>query len=53
MSYSESEQLAKLVVDYLQREGVFIPTSKQSWRVNYPEFETAKPGDPFSYSYQS
>lgn len=50
LSYSESEEIAKLVADYLQKEGIFIPTSKQSWKVNFPKFETSKPGDPFNYS---
>lgn len=50
LGYSESEQLAKKVSEFLQKEGIFIPNSNMSWKVNYPEFETSKPGDPFSYS---
>lgn len=53
LSYSESEELAKLVAVYLQKEEIFIPTSKQSWKVNFPKFETSKPGDPFDYAYKS
>ncbi|MGQ9797702.1 MAG: hypothetical protein ACUVRG_00165 [Ignavibacterium sp.] len=53
LSYSESEELAKLVAGYLQKEGILIPTSKQSWKLNFPEFETSKPGDPFNYPYKS
>lgn len=49
LSYSESEYLAKEIADYLKKEGIFIETSSQSWRLNYPEYETSKPGDPFSY----
>lgn len=50
LGYSESEQLAKMISEFLQKEGIFIPTSNMSWKVNYPEFETSKPGDPFNYS---
>ncbi|AFH49343.1 Hypothetical protein IALB_1635 [Ignavibacterium album JCM 16511] len=49
LSYSESENLAKQIAEYLKEEGIFIETSSQSWKVNFPEFETSKPGDPFSY----
>ncbi|WP_337866255.1 hypothetical protein [Ignavibacterium sp.] len=50
LGYSESEQLAKMISEFLQIEGIFILTSNMSWKVNFPEFETSKPGDPFSYS---
>lgn len=49
LSYSESENLARMISEYLERESIFIKTSRQGWRVNYPEYETSKPGDPFSY----
>ncbi|BDQ01984.1 MAG: hypothetical protein KatS3mg036_0562 [Ignavibacterium sp.] len=49
LSYSESETLAKQIAEFLKKEGIFVETSSQSWKVNYPEFETSKPGDPFSY----
>ena len=44
-----ADELSKLLSDYYINQGVFIKTSKQGWRVNYPEFTTAKPGDPFSF----
>lgn len=50
LGYSESEQLAKMIYEFFQKEGIFIPTSNMSWKVNYPQFETSKPGDPFNYS---
>lgn len=50
LGYSKSEQLAKMISEFLQNEGIFVPTNNMSWKVNYPEFETSKPGDPFNYS---
>lgn len=49
LSYTESENLAKQIAEFLKKEEIFVQTSSQSWKVNYPEFETSKPGDPFSY----
>lgn len=49
LSYTGSEQLAKLVAEYLMKEEIFVKINEQSWKVNYPEFETSQPGDPFSY----
>ncbi|GMU96285.1 MULTISPECIES: hypothetical protein [Ignavibacterium] len=49
LSYSESEELARMIAEHLKKEGVFLEINSQSWKVNYPEFETSKPGDPFSY----
>jgi hypothetical protein len=49
LSYSESEQLAEMVADYLQKEGIFIKTSKHGWKINFPQYETSSPGDPFRY----
>lgn len=49
LSYSESENLAKMVAEYFKKEGIFKEINSQSWKVNYPEFETSQPGDPFSY----
>lgn len=41
--------LAKQFSEYYETQGVFIKTSNQGWKLNYPEFVTAKPGDPFSF----
>lgn len=49
LSYSESENLALQIAEYLKNEGIFVETNSNTWKVNYPEFETSKPGDPFSY----
>lgn len=49
LSYSESETLARMTAEFLEKESIFVKTSHQGWKVNYPEFETSEPGDPFSY----
>ncbi len=41
--------LAVQFSEYFETQGIFIRTSTQGWKVNYPEFVTAKPGDPFSF----
>jgi len=41
--------LAKQFSEYYEAEGIFIKTSSQGWKINYPEFVTTKPGDPFSF----
>jgi hypothetical protein len=35
--------------NYYETQGIFIKTSTQGWKLNYPDFVTAKPGDPFSF----
>ncbi len=49
INFNEAMELSKLLSDYYEKQGIFIKTSKQAWRVNYPEFATTKPGDPFSF----
>lgn len=41
--------LAKQFSEYYETEGIFVKTSSQGWKINYPEFVTTKPGDPFSF----
>jgi hypothetical protein len=41
--------LSKQFSGYYETEGIFIKTSAQGWKLNYPEFVTTKPGDPFSF----
>lgn len=42
-------ELSKLLSDYFVTQNVFVKTSANAWKLNYPEFVTAKPGDPFSF----
>ncbi len=41
--------LAKQFSGYYETQGIFIKTSTQGWKLNYPDFVTTKPGDPFSF----
>ena len=41
--------LSRQFSEYYETQGIFIKTSDQGWKLNYPEFVTTKPGDPFSF----
>ena len=43
------DSLTKEFSGYYETQGILIRTSKQGWKLNYPEFITVKPGDPFSF----
>ena len=49
LNFNQATELSKLLLIYYENEGIFIKTSLQSWKVNYPNFVTTKPGDPFSF----
>ena len=49
INYKQAEELSKLLSDYYVSRGIFVKTSSQGWKLNYPEFTTTKPGDPFSF----
>ena len=42
-------QLADDLSKYFEAQGIFVKTSSNGWKLNYPEFLTQKPGDPFSF----
>lgn len=42
-------KLAKEFSGFYESQGIFLRTSNQGWKLNYPEFVTTKPGDPFSF----
>ena len=44
---SDASVVTKNYLEHLENEKVLIKTSEQSWKVNYPDFVTTKPGDPF------
>ena len=46
-SYQLAEKLAIEMAKHLEDENIFIKVNNQGWKVNYPEFATTKPGDPF------
>lgn len=41
--------LSKQFARFYETQGILIKTSDQGWKLNYPEFVTTKPGDPFSF----
>jgi len=46
---NEASSLSKQFSDHYETKGIFIKTGEQSWKLNYPDFVTTKPGDPFSF----
>jgi hypothetical protein len=49
ITFNEAAELYALLTDYYEKQGIFIKTSLHSWKLNYPDFVTTKPGDPFSF----
>lgn len=49
VSYEVTEKLSKMLSEYYENQGIFIKTSQHGWKLNYPDFVTTKPGDPFSF----
>lgn len=47
ISYEKSEALAKELAMYFESQGIFIRTNSLGWKINYPDFITQVPGDPF------
>ena len=43
----QAEKLAKDLASYLEGKGIFIKINNFCWRLNYPEYLTTTPGDPF------
>jgi hypothetical protein len=46
LSYSDSQEIALKLAEYLEEQGIFVKTSDKTWRVEFPEFVTTEPGDP-------
>jgi hypothetical protein len=47
MTYPQSEKIAKELAMYFESQGIFIRTNNLGWKINFPEFATHTPGDPF------
>ncbi len=47
VTYNDAENLAKQLAKLYQDQGFFIEVNSGTWKVNYPEFATKEPGDPF------
>lgn len=46
-SYQMSEKLANEMAKYFEAQNIFIKINHQGWKINFPEFATTQPGDPF------
>jgi len=46
-SYQLAEKLATEMAKHFEDENIFIRVNSQGWKINYPEFATTEPGDPF------
>ena len=50
--YLSDRSLNDLVIlfsEFYETQGIFVKTSNQGWKLNFSEFTTEKPGDPFSF----
>jgi len=47
ISYQDSEKLANEIANHFERKGTFVKVNHQGWKVHFPEFVAAEPGDPF------
>lgn len=47
LSYPDSEILTKEFSKFLEEKEIFINVNSNGWKINYPEFVTSEPGDPF------
>ncbi|MBZ0200084.1 MAG: hypothetical protein K8H86_09465 [Ignavibacteriaceae bacterium] len=46
-NYQEAEECAKDFSKTLEEQGIFVKVNDLGWRVNYTDFATVTPGDPF------
>jgi len=49
ITLEEAEDLAMLLSEFYVNQGIFIKISNNTWKLNYPDFVTSKPGDPFAF----
>lgn len=47
LSYTDAEHIAAELAKHLEDNGVFAKIAEKTWRVDFPEFVTTAPGDPF------
>jgi len=47
VSYDESEKLTEDLSRFFEENGIFVKIKDFTWKLNYPEFVTQIPGDPF------
>lgn len=49
LTYPQAEKLANEFANILENEQIFTKINNSVWRLNYPEFTTSTPGDPFQF----
>lgn len=47
VSYQDAEKLANEMANHFEAKEIFIKVNHQGWKINFPDFATAEPGDPF------
>ena len=47
ITYAEAAELADEISKEFENKGTFVRINKTGWKINYPEFTTTEPGDPF------
>ena len=47
ITYAEAAKLSDAISRELESKGIFVRMNKTGWKINYPEFATTEPGDPF------
>ena len=47
VSYPEAAVLAEKLGKFFEDQAIFTKVNSTAWRLNYPEFVTTAPGDPF------
>jgi hypothetical protein len=47
VSYAEAEKIAERLAEFFKEKEIFVWIDEKSWKINYPEFVTTVPGDPF------
>ena len=47
ITYNDAEELANRLSKLFQDRGLFVTVNSRTWKVNFPEFMTKEPGDPF------
>jgi len=47
ISYAEAADLADEISKDYENKEIFVRMNKKGWKINYPEFTTTEPGDPF------
>ena len=47
ITYAEAANLTDAISEEFENRGIFVRMSKTGWKLNYTEFATTAPGDPF------